>query len=49
MIDVRYAPGGALDCAFIPEGVHVPGQLNGSPLNCDVSLRQACVTEARPV
>jgi hypothetical protein len=41
MIDVSYAPGGALGCAFFPESVDVPGQFNGTTLDRDADLSEA--------
>ena len=41
MIDVSYAPGGALGCTFFPEAVDVSAQLNGSALDRDADLREA--------
>src|SRR5712692_9611826 len=41
MIDVSYAPGGALGCTFFPEAVDVSAQFNGSALDRDADLREA--------
>ena len=41
MIDVSYAPGGALGCTFFPEAVDVSAQFHGSPLDRDADVGYA--------